>query len=210
MISFIDAKGSTQTNKKVQERVQIKRAKGNPKAALVWRTGLSGAPGSSTPNLPPSGIRGGRSAIIHRTVWCAKRSNGRPCNGRLQRNSKTLQCATARTEVRAGAEGAPDIEHDLSDAPPDCPVAPLSEAPTVGTQRLGDVAGAPDCPVRHTTEALTNGSFGGWGYKYPPTTTLQCIQVFCHQTSYKSSRLHSKTQTKRSNPLPSPESLQTN
>jgi hypothetical protein len=27
--------------------------------------------------------------------------------------------------------------------------------------------GAPDCPVRHTTEALTNGSFGGWGYKYP-------------------------------------------
>jgi hypothetical protein len=70
--------------------------------------------------------------------------------------------------------------------------------------------GAPDCPVRHTTEALTNGSFGGWGYKYPPTTTLQCIQVFSHQTSYKSSRLHSKTQSKRSNPLPSPESLQRN
>jgi hypothetical protein len=23
------------------------------------------------------------------------------------------------------------------------------------------------CPVRHATEALTNGSFGGWGYKYP-------------------------------------------
>jgi hypothetical protein len=70
--------------------------------------------------------------------------------------------------------------------------------------------GAPDCPVRHTTEALTNDHIGGWGYKYPPTTTLQCIQVFSHQTSYKSSRLHSKTQTKRSNPLPSPESLQTN
>jgi hypothetical protein len=42
--------------------------------------------------------------------------------------------------------------------------------------------GAPDCPVRHTTAASTNGSFGGWGYKYPPTTTLQCIQVFSHQT----------------------------
>jgi hypothetical protein len=70
--------------------------------------------------------------------------------------------------------------------------------------------GAPDCPVRHTTTALTNDYFGGWGYKYPPTTILQCIQVFIHQTSYKSSRLHSKTQTKRSNPLPSPESLQTN
>jgi hypothetical protein len=70
--------------------------------------------------------------------------------------------------------------------------------------------GAPDCPVRHTTEALTKGYFGSWGYKYSPTTTLQCIQVFSHQTSYKSSRLHFKTQTKRSNPLPSPESLQTN
>jgi hypothetical protein len=64
--------------------------------------------------------------------------------------------------------------------------------------------GAPNCPVRHTTEALTNGSFDGWGYKYPPTTTLQCIQVFSLQTSYKSYRLHSKTQTKRSNPFPSP------
>jgi hypothetical protein len=70
--------------------------------------------------------------------------------------------------------------------------------------------GAPDCPVRHTTEALTNGSFGGWGYKYPPTTTLQCIQVFSLQTSYKSYSIQYKTQTKRSNPLPSPESLQTN
>jgi hypothetical protein len=64
--------------------------------------------------------------------------------------------------------------------------------------------GAPDCPMRHTTEAFTNSQHGGWGYKYPPTTTLQCIQVFSLQTSYKSSRLDSKTQTKRSNPLPSP------
>jgi hypothetical protein len=56
--------------------------------------------------------------------------------------------------------------------------------------------GAPDCPVRHTTEASTNSQLGGWGYKYPPTITLQCIQVFSHQTSYKSSRLHSKTQTR--------------
>jgi hypothetical protein len=132
-------------------------------------------------------------------------------NGRLQRYSETLQCATARTEVRAGAEGAPNSEQDLSGAPPDCPVAQLSEAPTskpngpmtwLAHQTVS--GGAPDCPVRHTIAASTNGSFGGWGYKYPPTTTLQCIQVFSHQTSYKSSRLHSKTQTKRSNPLRSP------
>jgi hypothetical protein len=38
--------------------------------------------------------------------------------------------------------------------------------------------GAPDCPVRPSAAAFTNGHFGGWGYKYPPTTTLQGIQVF--------------------------------
>jgi hypothetical protein len=56
--------------------------------------------------------------------------------------------------------------------------------------------GTPDCLVRHTTAAIPNGHFGGWGYKYPPTTTLQGIQVFSHCIQYKSSRLHSKTQTR--------------
>jgi hypothetical protein len=32
--------------------------------------------------------------------------------------------------------------------------------------------------VRHTTAAFPNDHFGGWGYKYPPTTTLQGIQAF--------------------------------
>jgi hypothetical protein len=51
------------------------------------------------------------------------------------------------------------------------------------------VAGAPNsvrwctgCSVRPSTAALPNGGFGGWGYKYPPTTTIQGIQVF--QTSH--------------------------
>jgi hypothetical protein len=87
-------------------------------------------------------------------------------------------CYSARLRAQKSEqapEGAPDSLQDLSGAPSDCPVAPIVRAPTVGTQRPGDVAGAPDsvrwrtgqCPVRHTTEALTNGSFGGWGYKYP-------------------------------------------
>jgi hypothetical protein len=63
------------------------------------------------------------------------------------------------------SEGAPDSEQDLSGAPPDYPVATLSEAPTVGTQRPGDMAVAPDSPVLHTTEAFTNDHFSGWGYK---------------------------------------------
>jgi hypothetical protein len=68
---------------------------------------------------------------------------------------------TVRTEVRAVPEGVPDSEQGLSGAPPDCPVAQLSEAPTVEPQRLGDVAGAPDCSVRPLTAAFPNGHFGG-------------------------------------------------
>jgi hypothetical protein len=71
-------------------------------------------------------------------------------------------------------------------------------------------SGAPDSPVRHTTAAFTNDYFGGWSYKYPQPPTIHGIQVFSLQTSYKSYSIQYKTQTKRSNPLPSPESLQTN
>jgi hypothetical protein len=67
--------------------------------------------------------------------------------------------------------------------------------------------GAPDCPERHTTAASTNGQIGGWSYKYPQPPTIHCIQVFNLQTSYMSYNIQYKTQTKRSNPLPSPESL---
>jgi hypothetical protein len=142
-----------------------------------------------------------------------QRSNGYTaptvdCNATVQRYSarlraqKSEQCQKAHQTVNS-----------------DCPVHhrtvwwPTCQEPNGRVTWLAHQtvsSGAPDCPVRHATEALTNGSFGGWGYKYPPTITLQCIQVFSLQTSYKSSRLHSKTQSKRSNPLPSPESLQPN
>jgi hypothetical protein len=63
---------------KVQERVQIKRAKDIPKAALVWRTGLFGVPPDSVrctrePNskVATFGNPGSHSAIIHRTVRCS-------------------------------------------------------------------------------------------------------------------------------------------
>ena len=90
-------------------------------------------------------------------------------------------------------EGAPDSLQDLSGAPPDCPVAQMSEAPTVRIQRLGDVAGAPDCPVRHATDSLPTATFGGWGYKYPNHPTFNCIQVFQLPTPYKSYSIHYKT-----------------
>jgi hypothetical protein len=46
--------------------------------------------------------------------------------------------------------------------------------------------GAPDCPVHPSIEAFPNDHFGGWGYKYHPTITLQGIQVFSKHIQYKS------------------------
>jgi hypothetical protein len=60
----------------------------------------------------------------------------------------------------------------------------------------------------HRQQPNPNGWFGGWGYKYPQPPPHQGIQVFRHCIQYKSSRLHSKTQNKRSNPLQVPNSFQ--
>jgi hypothetical protein len=105
---------------------------------------------------------------------------------RQRSSAKVNSAQTACAESEQAPKGAPDSEQWLSGAPPDCPVAPLVRAPTVEPQRLGDVAGAPDCLVCPSTTAFPNGYFGGWVYKYPPTTTLQDIQVFSQHIQYKS------------------------
>jgi hypothetical protein len=71
----------------------------------------------------------------------SQRSNGYFVrNSRLQR----IKCAPAHVEDRARAGGTPDSLQDLSGAPPDSQAGPQVKAPTVGTQRPGDVTGAPD------------------------------------------------------------------
>jgi hypothetical protein len=143
-----------------------------------------------------------------------QRSNGYTAptvvyNGTVKVNSARLRAQKSEQRQKAHQTVNSDCPvHHRTVRWPTCQKLQRSEPPTVRTQRPGDVAGAPDCPVRHATEALTNGHFGGWGYKYLQPPTIHCIQVFSHQTSYKSYRLNSKTQSKRSNPLPSPESLQ--
>jgi hypothetical protein len=64
--------------------------------------------------------------------------------------------------------------------------------------------GAPDCPVRHTTAAFPNDHFGGWGYKYPTTTTLQGIQAFTtpHSIQEQYTTLQDTNQSHRSNQSP--------
>jgi hypothetical protein len=115
-------------------------------------------------NSPASGIR---SAIIHRTVRCipdcpvSQQSNGYSAP---TVTCRSIKCAPERAEVRHARSGAPDILQYMSGVPPDIKAGPAVRAPTVGTQRHGDVAGAPDsvrcapdCPVRPSPADFTNG-----------------------------------------------------
>jgi hypothetical protein len=142
--------------------------------------------------------------VWHRTVWCAKRSNGCQRNSRVQQSADT---ATVRGQF-AQSQSRRQKAHRTVNS--DCPV----HHRTVRWSQLSELqrsnpngwmtwlahrtvsGGALDCPVRPSTDILLNGLIGGWGYKYAPTTTLQGIQVFSHCIQYKSSRLHSKTQTR--------------
>jgi hypothetical protein len=79
--------------------------------------------------------------VAHRTVRCA---SGTTTTSRQRSSAEGIKCATVRARVRAEPDGTQDSEQYLSGAPPNCPVAQKTEAPTVRIQRLGNVAGAPD------------------------------------------------------------------
>jgi hypothetical protein len=136
--------------------------------------------------LASFGNLGGRSTIIHRTVRCNTGLSDVPAeqrllraNGHLQRTLNALQCAPARAEVRAGTRRRTGQSTGPVRWPSCQKLQPLEPNGLVTWLAYRTVSGgAQDCPVRHTTEAFTNGHFGGWGYKYPPTTTLQGIQAF--------------------------------
>jgi hypothetical protein len=115
---------------------QMRKVK--PKAALVWRTGLSGVPPNSVrctrvDQLKLASFGNLGKPLRYNSPDCpvCQRSNGYfaptvVCKGTVKVNSARL-----RAEVRAVPEGAPDSEQDLSGAPPDCPLAPHVRAPTV-------------------------------------------------------------------------------
>jgi hypothetical protein len=97
----------------------------------------------------------GRSAIIHRTVRCStgqcpvvhrtiRCASGATSTSRQRSSAEGIKCATVHARVRAETDGAPDSKQCLSGAPPDCPVTQKTEAPTVGIQWPGDMAGAPN------------------------------------------------------------------
>jgi hypothetical protein len=153
-MSSTGAKGSQQTNKKTEKGLkywELKSAEVCP--GLAHRT--IRCTRDSNSELLTFGNSGGRSAIIHRTVRCSTRqcpvgqqtircASGATTTSRQWSFAEGIKCATVGARVRAEPDGAPNTEQCLSGAPPDCPVAQKTEAPTVGIQRIGDVAGAPE------------------------------------------------------------------
>jgi hypothetical protein len=159
--------------------IQVKRkgsnkgSKRQPKCALVWRTGLSGAPPDSVrctrelhSELLTFGNSRSHSAIIHRTVWCTTGLSGVPAeqrllraNGRLQNAFNALQCAPEleqrQTAHRTVYSDCP-VHHrtvrwprrqKLQRSNPNGRVTWLAHRTVFG--------GAPDSPVRHATAAST-------------------------------------------------------
>jgi hypothetical protein len=133
--------------------------------------------------LATFGKMGGRSAIIHRTVWCA---SGATAPSRATVDCNRIQCATMLARVRARAVGAPDSLQDLSGAPPDSPETPQVRAPTVEPQRLADVAGAPDSVWCAMRQQPSNGHILVVGAINTPTTPHSRHPSFPPSTHYKS------------------------
>jgi hypothetical protein len=113
---------------------------------------VSGAPGESNSELASFGnplrYNSPDCLVSHRTVSGAHRTV-RCDSGATTTSSATVVCnaLNARQRAqrsRAHAGGTPDSLQGLSGAPPDSQAGPQGRAPTVGTLRPGDVAGAPD------------------------------------------------------------------
>jgi hypothetical protein len=77
----------------------------------------------------------------HRTVRC---DSGATTTSRATVDCNALNARLRAQRSRAHAGGTPDSLHGLSGAPPDSQADPQVRAPTLRTQRPGDVAGAPD------------------------------------------------------------------
>jgi hypothetical protein len=115
----------------------------------------------------------------HRTVRC---DSGATTTSRSTVDCNALNARQRAQRSSARVGGTPDSLQGLSSAPPDSQAGPQVRAPTVGTQRQADVAGAPDS-VRWRTglsgapcdSTLPTAIFGGWGYKYPNHPSFNCI-----------------------------------
>jgi hypothetical protein len=102
-----------------------------PERTLVWRIGLSGAPGTVEAEPFTFGFLESRSAIIYRTVRWVTGLSGVPAEQRLRSATVACNVNSART-VRAESEQRPKAHRTVNSA---CPVPQAVRAPTVETVR---------------------------------------------------------------------------
>jgi hypothetical protein len=122
------------------------------------------------------------------------------CKWTVKANSARLRALKSEQ----APEGAPDSEQDMSGAPPDYP-GPTCQSSNDRTLTVGWRGWRTgQCLVRPSTDSLSNGHFGGWCYKYLPTTTLQGIQAFTtsHSIQEQYTTLQDTNQSLRSNQSP--------
>jgi hypothetical protein len=185
-------KGSTQTNKKIEERVQNQRSK-ETKSALVWRTRLSGVPPDSvrctrTVQLQTRHHRVSQATLrynspdcllCHRIVRCTSGATTTSCNGRLQKpltpwivknsahrsqSSRTVQW-TVPVWCGTGLSGATRRQSSNGRLRPN-----PNGWVTWLTHRTVRCA--------HRQQPNPNGCLVVEGYKYPSTTSTLTIQAF--------------------------------
>jgi hypothetical protein len=120
-----------------------------------------------------------------------------------------------KLEVRATKS-----EHtELSGVPADCPVQQedkrlqRSNAPNPNGLLTWQAPASEQCHVRCTTGLSgmpidSNSWNSGWCYKYPPTTTIQAIQVLWTPHSIQEQKHSLQNTLKRSNPLQASNSTQ--
>jgi hypothetical protein len=179
----------------------IKKEQNQPKAALVWRTGLSGEPPDSVQctreinsELATFGFL--EMPLCYNSPDCpvCQRSNDYSANGRVQKctvtvNNANCACRSQSRHQKAHRTVNSDypVHHRIIRWPHMSELQRSNPNGWVMWMAHRTVSGgAPDCPVRPSIDSLPNGHFGGWGYKYPSTTTLQGIQVFSQHIQYKS------------------------
>jgi hypothetical protein len=120
----------------------------------------------SNSELLTFGNSGGRSAIIHRTVWWCTRLSGVPAeqrllraNGRLQKALNALQCAPESEQSQMAhrtVNSACPVHHRTVRWPRRQKLQRSKSNGWVTWQAHWTVSGgAPDYPVRHATAAFT-------------------------------------------------------
>jgi hypothetical protein len=143
---------------------------------------MFGAPGRSTPNLPPSGFWKLLPAIIHWTVWCSTELSGVPAGATATAPTVDCKMNSEQCGLRAQSQSRRQKAHRTVNSDclvhhrtvrwPNCQKLQRSN-PNGWVTWLAHrtvSSGAPDCPMHPSTAAIPNRHFCGWGYKYlqPP------------------------------------------